>query len=128
MAYSSNETGRFEVYVVPIANSGSAKWPVSSGGGLTPRWSPRGDELFYLDLQSNLVAARVTTSPSFAIQGSRILFSASGYVFPGISRHNFDVAPDGQRFLMVQRADGAKSGQVEVVEHLFAKGRRNAPK
>jgi serine/threonine-protein kinase len=128
MAYSSNETGRFEVYVVPIANSGSAKWPVSSGGGLTPRWSPRGDELFYLDLQSNFVAARVTTSPSFAIQGSRILFNASGFVFPGISRHNFDVAPDGQRFLMVQRADGVKSGHVEVVEHLFDKRKRNAPR
>ncbi len=126
MAYSSNETGRFEVYVVEIANPGSAKWPVSSGGGLTPRWSPRGDELFYIDLQSNLVAARVTTSPSFAIQGSRVLFNASGFVFPAPSRHNFDVAPDGQRFLMVQRADGARSGRVEVIEHLFDKGRRTA--
>ncbi|HEY7566794.1 MAG TPA: hypothetical protein VH762_04445, partial [Gemmatimonadaceae bacterium] len=117
LAYASNESGRFEVYVSPLAAPGSAKWPISTTGGMTPRWSHRGDELFYLDLRSNMVAAQVTTAPSFAVQSSRVLFNASDFIQTSISRRNYDVSGDDQRFLMVQRADGVKRGQVVVVEH-----------
>ncbi|MBC7894013.1 MAG: PD40 domain-containing protein, partial [Cytophagaceae bacterium] len=119
IAFASNESGRSEVSVVPASGSTASRWPVSSGGGATPRWSPRGDEIFYLDPRSNLVAARVVTEPNFAVLTSRVLFSAADFVLTSISRRNFDVAPDGQRFLMVQRADGAKSGIVVVAEHAF---------
>ena len=117
LAYVSNETGRLEVYVTPFAQPGSAKWVVSTGGGTAPRWSGRGDELFYTDLRSNMVAARVTMTPSFAIQETRVLFNAADFVQTSVSRRHYDVTPDGQRFLMVQRADGAKRGQVIVVEN-----------
>ncbi|MEO7521577.1 MAG: protein kinase [Gemmatimonas sp.] len=117
MAYVSNETGRLEVYVVPFPTSGSAKWPISTAGGIAPRWSRKGGEIFYLDLQSNMMAAQVTTSPSFALQGSRVLFRASDFVMTAVSRRNWDVAPDDGRFLMVQRASGSTSGQIVVVEH-----------
>jgi WD40 repeat protein len=125
LAYTSNETGRFEVYVVPFDNPGASKWPVSTTGGVTPRWSHHGDEIFYMDPRSNLVAARVTTTPSFSVQGSRVLFNAADLVQTSISRRNYDVATDDQRFLMVQRADGAKRGQVVVVEHITDELRRN---
>ena len=117
LAYVSHETGRYEVYVTSLAAPGDAKWAVSTGGGITPRWSHRGDELFYLDLRSNMVATRVATTPSFAVQSTRVLFNASDFIQTAVSRRNFDVARDDQRFLMVQRADGAKRGQLVVVEH-----------
>jgi eukaryotic-like serine/threonine-protein kinase len=117
LAYVSNDTGRFEVYVTPLATPGAGKWAISTTGGSTPRWSHRGDELFYIDLRSNFVAVRVTTTPSFSVQSRRVLFSASDFIQTSISRRNFDVAADDQRFLMVQRADGTRSGQVVVVEH-----------
>jgi serine/threonine-protein kinase len=128
LTYASNETGRFEVYVTPFGAPGTAKWAVSTAGGTSPRWSHRGDELFYLDLRSNLVAARVTTTPSFAVQSTRVLFNASDFVQTSVSRRNYDVAADGQRFLMVQRADGAKRGEVVVVEHWLEEVRRKARK
>jgi hypothetical protein len=70
-------------------------------GGNSPRWSHKGDELFYLDAQSNLVAARVTTTPSFAVHGTRVLFNASDFIQTAVSRRNYDVSADDQRFLMV---------------------------
>ncbi|HEU4723077.1 MAG TPA: hypothetical protein VFS59_17070, partial [Gemmatimonadaceae bacterium] len=126
LAYVSNETGRFEIYVTPLATPGSAKWAISTGGGSMPRWSHRGDEIFYMDLRSNLVAVRVTTTPPFGVQSRRVLFDASDFLQPGISRRNFDVAADDQRFLMVQRADGTRSGQVVVVENWPEEMRRRA--
>ena len=128
LAYVSDETGRYEVYVTSMAAPGEAKWAVSTSGGLTPRWSHRGDELFYLDLRANMIATHVATIPSFAVQSTRVLFNASDFIQTAVSRRNFDVARDDQRFLMVQRADGAKRGQVVVVEHwadeMARKGKR----
>ena len=117
LAYVSNETGRYEVYVSPLANPGTGKWAISTSGGSMPRWSHRGDEVFYMDLRSNLVAVRVTPTPPFSVESRRVLFDASDFLQPSISRRNFDVSADDQRFLMVQRADGARHGQVVVVEN-----------
>jgi serine/threonine-protein kinase len=117
LAYVSNETGRFEVYVIPFATPSAAKWAISTTGGNAPRWSHKGDELFYLDTRSNMVAAHVTTTPNFAVQSTRVLFNASDFIQTSISRRNYDVSADDQRFLMVQRADNAKRGQLVVVEH-----------
>jgi hypothetical protein len=75
-------------------------------------------------LQSNLVAASLTTVPVLTVQSTRVLFNASDFVQTSISRRNYDVAADDQRFLMVQRAEGAKRGQVVVVEHWAEEIRR----
>ena len=117
MAYVSNETGRLEVYVVAFPNTGSAKWPISTAGGIAPRWSRKGGEIFYLDLQSSMMVAEVTTTPTFSLHGTRALFRANDFVMTAVSRRNWDVSPDDQRFLMVQRANGSTSGQIVVVEH-----------
>jgi eukaryotic-like serine/threonine-protein kinase len=126
LAYVSNETGRYEVYVTPLATPGAGKWAISNNGGSMPRWSHRGDEIFYMDLRSNLVAVRVTTAPTFAVENRQMLFDASDFLQPSISRRNFDVAADDQHFLMVQRADGARSGQVVVIENWAEEMRRRA--
>jgi serine/threonine-protein kinase len=126
LAYVSNEAGPFEVYVTSLANPGAGKWPISTNGGTMPRWSHKGDELFYMDLRSNLVAVHVTTTPMFAVQSRRVLFDASNFIQTSVSRRNYDVAGDDQHFLMVQRADGARHGQVVVVEHWPEEMRRKA--
>ena len=124
LAYVSDATGRFEVYVTPFGTPGAATWAVSTSGGVTPRWSHSGNEIFYLDLRSNMVAASITTTPSFVVQSTRLLFDAADFIQTAASRRNYDVAADDQRFLMVQRADGAKRGQVVVVEHWLDEIRR----
>ena len=117
MAYASNESGRFEVYVVPFPDAGTSKWQVTNTGGRAPRWSRRGGEIFYIDLSSNLVAATITTSPAFAVQGRSVLFNAAAYSILAISRHSFDVMPDDQHFLMIRRRGGAANAQMVVIEN-----------
>jgi Tol biopolymer transport system component len=117
MAYASNESGRLEVYVVPFPEGSTSKWQVTTTGGRAPRWSPRGNEIFYIDLSSNLAAAAVATYPSFSVQGLRVLFNAAAYSVLAISRHSFDVTPDGQHFLMIRRRGGATNAQMIVVEN-----------
>jgi Tol biopolymer transport system component len=119
MAYASNESGRFEVYVVPFPNPGSVKWQVTTTGGRAPRWSRRGGEIFYIDLSSNLASAAVTTAPAFAVQSRTVLFNAAAYSILSISRHSFDVMPDDQHFLMIRRRGGSANAQMVVVENWF---------
>lgn len=119
LAYSSNETGRFEVYVAPFPNPDGVKWLMSSKGGTAPRWARRGGEIFYLDLDTRFMVVPVRTVPGFAVQNSRTLFNAANFVHVAISRRNYDIAPDDQRFLFVQRANGMTSGNVIVVENWF---------
>ena len=119
LAFAGGETGRLEVYVASFANPAVDQRIVSVAGGFAPRWSHRGDELFYIDLQSRMVAARVVRTPTFAVQDTRVLFDASDYFIASQSRRSYDVSADDQRFLMVQRADGARSGTMVVVEHWF---------
>ena len=119
MAYVSNEAGSYEVYVVPFPTPGSAKWQVSTHSGYAPRWSRRGGELFYLDGEAHLVSAQVSMSPTFSLGRTTVLFSAAEFVMGGISRRNYDVSPDDQRFLMIRRARGSASAQVMVIENWF---------
>lgn len=123
LAYVSNRSGRYEVYVVPLNAPDASRTLVSSGGGFTPRWARDGSAIYFLDLTTRMVEARVTTEPGFTVLGSRVLFDAREYVQMSLSRRNFDVAPDG-RFLMVRRADGSRAGAMVVVEHWTEELRR----
>ena len=126
MAYVSSETGRFEIFVVPFPNPGSSKRQISTSGGISPRWSRRGGEIFFLDLQSNMMAAQVITNPTFALQGTTRLFNAADFVLTAVSRRNYDITPDDQRFLMVRRAAGAAGAQLVVVENWFEEAKPTA--
>ena len=110
LAYRSNETGRFEVYVVPFPNAGSARWPVSNGGGTEPLWSRRGGELFYRDGIWNMVAVEVTTTPTLSTGRSTVLFPAAGLLMSAAAC-GYDVTQDGRRFLMIRSVGGGGAGQ-----------------
>jgi eukaryotic-like serine/threonine-protein kinase len=115
LAYQSDEAGRMEVYVRPFPDAG-ARVPVSVLGGSEPAWSRDGKELFYRTGDS-MVVASVALRPTFAVAGRRLLFR--GDFLQGARLREFDVAPDGQHFVMVEGT--GISSKLIAVHHLFDK-------
>jgi hypothetical protein len=118
LAYTSNESGRHEIYVVPFPNTGAAKWAVSTRGGTEPQWSHSGRELFYRDRSGNLVAVAIRTTPAFSIAGSRSLFPAAGFASDQFGSV-YALAPGDQRFLMIRTNAASGSEQLIVVDNWF---------
>ncbi|MEY4957187.1 MAG: Serine/threonine-protein kinase PrkC, partial [Gemmatimonadota bacterium] len=111
LAYSSNESGRFEVYVRPYPNVDAGPWQVSQAGGVSPHWSHTGRELFYENGAKALVAAAVVPGVTFTVGAQVTLFNTSGFA----GSPNFlyyDVAPDDQRFVFFRKA--VENGAVKV--------------
>jgi len=113
LAYDSDESGRYEVYVVPYPPTGE-RWAVSTGGGEEPVWSRDGRELFYRHGDQMLVVG-VSTRPSFAASSPRVLFEGRFELTTGGHTQNYDVSPDGQKFLMIQRIDSTRLYEIRVV-------------
>ncbi len=101
LAYSSDETGQYEVYVRPYPDVNTGRWQVSQAGGLQPVWSRNGRELFYQNGAKMLVSAAVLPGPTFTLGAQTPLFSTSAFASNGIAV-NYDVSPDGQRFLFLR--------------------------
>jgi eukaryotic-like serine/threonine-protein kinase len=100
IAYTSDEDGRFEVYVQTFPAS-DRKWQVSVSGGFEPRWSADGSELFFLAEDLTLMSASVATAPTFHQPGTpERLFQTQ--VPEGVSpyRTRYQVSKDGKRFLV----------------------------
>jgi hypothetical protein len=125
LAYISDESGRFEVYVQPYPGPGG-KWQISTEGGGEPVWNPNGRELFYRS-GNKMMAAEVTTQPSFAVGKPRVLFMGE-YGLASVPVANYDVSPDGQRFLMVKPSEQAASlSQIVVVQNWFEELKQKVP-
>jgi serine/threonine-protein kinase len=118
MAYSSNETGRDEIYVVPFPNAADAKWAVSTGGGTEPLWSRGGREIFYRNARGEIVAVRVETEPTFSAGPTSVLFAATQYLASALHRQ-YDVTADGQRFIMLRPVGGGVQSQLILVQNFF---------
>ena len=100
VAYQSNESGRYEIYVQSFPSTGR-KWPVSSGGGGGPRWSPDGRETLYMNAGRELVSTRVETDGTeIRIRESRVLFFVN--LSTGLSDSFFDISADGKRFVFIR--------------------------
>jgi serine/threonine protein kinase/Tol biopolymer transport system component len=95
LAYSSDETGKDEIYVQSFPSLGN-KWKVSDGGGTRPVWSRDGKELFYIAYDRKLMVSAVSAGAKFEAGSPRPLFLTR----PNITRF-YDVSPDGRRFLLV---------------------------
>ena len=107
LAYISNESGRFEIYVQPYPGPGG-KWQISTDGGTEPVWNPNGRELFYRS-GDKMMAVDIATQPSFVAGKPRMLFEGP-YVPTPLTIPNYDVSPDGQRFLMLKPSEQAAGG------------------
>jgi serine/threonine-protein kinase len=100
LAYYSNESGRYEVYVRPFPASGG-KWQISSDGGVQPVWARSGREIFYRN-EDRMMAVPVETEPAFRPGKPALLFTGE-FLEPEATPHaRYDVAP-GDRFVMIQQ-------------------------
>src|SRR5881296_1279654 len=118
LAYTSNETGEDEIYVVPFPNTGAGKRAISAGGGTEPLWSHRGNELFYRDASGDLVAVEVHTNPTFSLGRSVALFPAAGFSSLRFTPQ-YAVALDDRRFLMIRPLQTGAPDKLIVVENWF---------
>ena len=132
LAYTSDETGRNEVYVTPFPNVESARVQVSIEGGFSPQWAHSGSELFFADaLGGSLIAAEVETASGFRVLQRETLFAlgAQRLVLPGLD--SYDVMPDDQRFLMVSGAPTSSGddgvGRFILVQNFFEELRERVP-
>jgi serine/threonine-protein kinase len=124
LAYTSDASGREEVYVQPYPGPGE-KWPISTDGGTEPVWNPNGRELFYRT-GNKMMAVDIATQPSFAAGKARMLFE--GRYEPGpLQLANYDVSSDGQRFLMLKPIEQAAPTQINVVLNWFEELKRRVP-
>ena len=124
LAYTFDESGRREVYVRSFLEPG--RWQISTEGGTEPRWNPDGNELFYRRGEE-MWAVAVTTEPSFQPGRPTLLFEGS--FEPRGTFHNYDVSPDGKRFVMVQREEASASApdRLHVVLHWLDELERRVP-
>ena len=120
VAYVSDESGEFQVYVTPFPGPG-ARIPVSIDGGLSPIWSADGEELYFRQ-GSKVMSAKVALSPGIEVLLPELLFDGP-YTLDLSGHQRYDVGPDG-RFLMVENSEDFR---VVVVEGFFEELRRLVP-
>jgi serine/threonine-protein kinase len=125
LAYISDESGRFEIYVQPYPGPGG-KWQISTEGGTEPVWNRNGRELFYRS-GGKMMAVDIATQPTFASGKPRVLFEGQYSPAPGTTP-NYDVSPEGQRFLMVKGSEQeAAPTQINVVLNWFEELKQKVP-
>jgi hypothetical protein len=123
IAYSSDESGESQVYVVPYG--GGRKAQVSVDGGRMPRWNPAGGELFFLDDAGLMVAAVEPVAIGEAFDSGipvRLFENAALVGFaPETDFFTYDVFPDGSEFVFLSGANASETGSIflRVVENWF---------
>jgi Tol biopolymer transport system component len=125
LAYSSDESGRREIYVQLYPGPGG-KWQISTDGGQEPVWNPHGGELFFRN-GSKIMAVDVDTTSGFSAGKPRMLFEGPYLPTPG-SLPFYDVSPDGRRFLMLKPSEQTTSvAQIVVVQNWFEELKQKVP-
>ncbi len=106
LAYQSNESGQYEIYVRSFPSPGSKRL-VSAGGGTNPRWNPNGRELF--DRRGEeVIAVAVAMGSDLELGRPRVLFERAG---------DYDVAPNGERFVMIEKGASTAPAQLILVRN-----------
>ena len=122
LAYTSNESGKYEIFVQ--AFQGSGKWTVSTSGGVEPRWRADGKELFYIGSDSGLRAVPIAPSADgrgLTVGTPSLLFRAPVYSgFTSNARIQYVVTADGQRFLINKATEGSTATPITVVSNWTA--------
>ena len=130
MAYTSDVSGRFEIYVERYPELGNRQL-ISTGGGRIPLWSRDGQELFFASLDGRqMIAVPVQSGTTLVAGRPQVLFELPMLVATAGNRP-YDIAPDG-RFLII-RSDQAEAGvapapNLVVVQNWFEELKRLVPK
>jgi hypothetical protein len=112
LAYYSDESGRFEVYVrrFPVTEE---KWQVSTRGGIWPYWRGDGKEIYYISADAVLMAAPVSGGPTFSVGAPQPLFQTRLRVWT-VARQ-YAASRDGQRFLMIYPTQDPAASPMNVL-------------
>ena len=133
MAYTSDESGRSEIYVraFPEVDKGG-RWQVSTSGGEHPLWSRNGRELFYRN-GDTVMGVSVKTDLAFSLETPQVLFKGT-YCFVQDEDFSWDISPDGRRFLMIkeltdnaQTPAGASPRRINIVLNWFEELKQRVP-
>ena len=119
IAYVSNESGKFEIYVRTFPDTGG-KWQISTAGGEDPLWSRDGTEIFY-DSGPKLMTVPVKTSPVFEAGTPQLLFEARFRTDNGVQ---YDVSADGKKFLVDQDITESALAPITLVQNWLAGRKR----
>ncbi len=114
VAYTSDESGRSEVYVQPFPGPGP-KAQISTAGGILPKWRGDGKELFYV-AAGILMSVEVKPGVQFEASVPRLLFDAQVATGHGlIAGNDYAVAADGKRFLVIKAKEETAAAPITVV-------------
>jgi Tol biopolymer transport system component/predicted Ser/Thr protein kinase len=130
LAYASDESGEYEVYVRPFPGPGG-KWQISTGGGSFAKWSRNGKDLFYRTQDNKVMVATYTVSgDSFHADKPR-LWSPGQFTsrLSSIFAASFDLHPDGKRFAVLRSGTGEvpKVDKVSLISNFFDELNRKVP-
>jgi serine/threonine-protein kinase len=130
LAYSSDESGRFEIYVRPFPKVNEQRFQISTSGGFGAIWARSRSELFYQTRDGNIFSVNVKTGPAFVAGSPNKVIDGAPYVAAQFGRM-YDVSPDGQRFLMLKPDVNSRpipgSASVVVVLNWFDELRARVP-
>jgi serine/threonine-protein kinase len=103
LAYMSTQSGGPQVYIQEMPGDRRLR-QVSTDGGIQPIWNPKGGELFYLN-GNRMMGVQVTAGNILSVSQPRVIFDRKYWAAPvGQTNAGYDIAPDGQRFLMIKEA------------------------
>jgi WD40 repeat protein len=118
IAYQSDRSGTYEIYVHPFPKPGREQI-VSKGGGVQVRWNPNGKELFYIALDGRLMAVPVRSAADGTLDfgvPAALFRTSMGPVFWGVHKQQYVVSDNGQKFLINTTATGDLS-PIYLIQH-----------
>lgn len=128
VAFESDESGRFEIYIQRFPGPG-AKWPISTNGGAQVRWSRDGRELFYITLDGQLMAVSVRLDAerqTVEADAPVALFTMHVGSPVSVFRQQYSVSPDGRRFLFNTLVDDDRVSPITIIQHWKPPGSASA--
>ncbi len=132
LAYESNASGQFEIYVRPFPDVDAGQWQVSTAGGIQALWARNGQELFYIAADGRLNSVRVDGGATWSASTPRTVLDRQYYLGANLvnAGRTYDVSPDGQRFLMIKdnaSDQGAGRASMVVVQNWIEELKRLVP-
>jgi hypothetical protein len=115
VAYQSDESGSFEIYVRPFPALDAGLWQISPSGGSHPVWAQSGRELFFINGGGTLVSVPTQIAPDFTYETPGELFRADQYYVEVV--RDYDVSADASRFIFVKNLTGEERPALIVVSH-----------
>jgi Tol biopolymer transport system component len=125
VAYTSEESGQNEIYVMNMPGGPAGKWQISTEGGYAPRWRGDGRELYYVTPdQRSIMAVDIEPGTVFRAGTPHVLFKAPSPILGAVTDMGFAVTRDGQKFLLALPGEEYGAPSIQVILHWQAEAKR----